>query len=77
MAPAQRASINEILSTNRLNSLAMFKKLLLGAAIVVGLIYGSGNDFASVKHQIMSGSNENARGLTAGDNKDWGSDSGY
>lgn len=55
----------------------MFKKLLLGAAIVVGLIYGSGNDFASVKHQIMSGSNENARGLTAGDNKDWGSDSGY
>jgi len=55
----------------------MFKKLLIGTAIVVGLIYGSGNDFSSLKQQITSSSKENARGLTAGDNKGWGSDSGY
>ena len=55
----------------------MFKKLLIGAAIVVGLIYGSGNDIGTLKHQITSSSNEGARGLTAGDNHDWGEDSGY
>ncbi len=55
----------------------MFKKILLGAAIVVGLIYGSGNDFGSIKQQITSTSNEGARGFTAGDDKGWGEESGY
>ena len=55
----------------------MFKKLLLCAIIVVGLIYGTGNDFGSLKQQITSSSNEGARGFTAGDNKDWGDSSGY
>ena len=55
----------------------MVKKLLLGAAIVVGLVYGSGNDFGSIKHQITRSSNEGARGFTASGNSDWGEDSGY
>ncbi|MBX7458431.1 hypothetical protein K3152_09255 [Qipengyuania sp. 1NDH17] len=55
----------------------MFKKLLLGTAIVVGLIYGSGNDFGTIKRQITSTSNEGARGFTAGGNHDWGDESGY
>ncbi|MBX7539548.1 hypothetical protein [Qipengyuania sphaerica] len=55
----------------------MFKKLLLGAAVLVGLLYLSGNDFDTLHRQITGGANENARGLTAGDNHGWGSDSGY
>ncbi|MBX7492013.1 hypothetical protein K3163_02180 [Qipengyuania sp. 1NDW9] len=55
----------------------MFKKLLLGAAIVVGLIYGSGNDFGTIKRHILSAANENARSVTHGDHNGWGDTSGY
>jgi hypothetical protein len=55
----------------------MFKKLLLATAIVLGLIYGSGSDLASVKRSITGAANENARSFTNGSNDGWGSDSGY
>ena len=71
------ARINEILRTNRVISPRMFKKLLLGAAIVVGLIYGSGNDFGTIKRHILSAANENARSVTHGDHNGWGDTSGY
>ncbi|MBX7532658.1 hypothetical protein K3165_06970 [Qipengyuania sp. 1XM1-15A] len=55
----------------------MFKKLLLGAAIVVGLIYGSYGDYSTIKRLIDSTANENARGWTHGDNHGWGDSSGF
>lgn len=55
----------------------MLKKLLLGVAVVLGIIYGSGSDLASVKRSILGASNDNARGFTAGSNDGWGEDSGY
>lgn len=55
----------------------MVKKLLLLTVIVLGLVYGSGHDFASLKRTINGMSNDNARGATAGNNGGWGADSGY
>jgi hypothetical protein len=55
----------------------MVRKLLLASAIVIGLIYGTGHDFASLKRSILSASNGNARSMTANDGGGWGPDSGY
>ncbi|QZD88627.1 hypothetical protein K3148_07010 [Qipengyuania aurantiaca] len=55
----------------------MIKKLLLGSLVVVGVIYGAGHDFSSLKRQINSASNENARHITVRDHKGWGDQSGY
>lgn len=55
----------------------MVKKILLACAIVLGIIYGSGSDLASVKRSILGASNDNARGFTGGSNDGWGEDSGY
>ncbi|QKG72258.1 hypothetical protein [Erythrobacter mangrovi] len=55
----------------------MFKKLLLVGLIVLGLVYGSGYDFASLKRAITSASNENARAVMSKSNDGWGPDSGY
>jgi len=65
------------LTINRVSCDAMFKKLLIATAIVLGLIYGSGSDLGSVKRQITSVANDNARGYTNGDNAGWGDSSGY
>ena len=53
------------------------KKLILFAAIGIGLLYGSGSDLGSIKRQITSASNDNARSITQGDDKGWGNKSGY
>ncbi|WP_341712591.1 hypothetical protein [Erythrobacter sp.] len=56
----------------------MFKKLLLAGLIVLGLVYGAGYDFASLKRTITSASNDNARAvMSTSDDDDWGPDSGY
>ncbi|QZD86744.1 hypothetical protein [Qipengyuania psychrotolerans] len=55
----------------------MIKKLILFAAIGIGLLYGSGSDLGSIKRQITSASNDNARSITQGDDKGWGNKSGY
>ncbi len=55
----------------------MFKKLLIATILVLGLIYGSGSDLGTVKRQITSAANDNARGYTNGDNGGWGDESGY
>lgn len=55
----------------------MIKKLLLATAIVIGLIYGTGNDFGTIKRQITGAMNDNARGATASDSRGWGNGSGF
>ena len=55
----------------------MFKKLLIATAVVLGLIYGSGHDIASVKRMVRGAANENARSFTNGSNDGWGAESGY
>lgn len=51
----------------------MFKKILIGVVVVVGLIYGTGNDLESVKNMAIGKSNANAHSLTGTDNGGWGS----
>ncbi|MFA6220593.1 MAG: hypothetical protein WC692_12575 [Erythrobacter sp.] len=55
----------------------MFKKLLLAGLIVLGLVYGSGYDFASLKRTINGAANDNARSVTNSSNDGWGPNSGY
>jgi hypothetical protein len=55
----------------------MFKKLLLASLIVLGLVFGSGHDFASLKRTITGMSNDNARSMTSNSNDGWGANSGY
>ncbi|WP_374406734.1 hypothetical protein [Pelagerythrobacter sp.] len=55
----------------------MLKKLLFVAAAVIGLIYGSGSDLASVKRAMLGAANDNARGFTPADDGGWGSGSTY
>ncbi|MCA0909829.1 hypothetical protein [Qipengyuania gaetbuli] len=55
----------------------MLKKLLLCAAIALGLLYGSGSNLGAVKRQITSAANDNARAVTQGSNGNWGNESGY
>ena len=55
----------------------MFKKLLLFAVIVLGLIYGSGSDLATIKRQVTGAAHDNARNMTANDNGGWADTSGY
>jgi len=55
----------------------MFKKFLFAAIIVLGLVYGSGYDFASLKRSINGFANDNARSITNNSDDDWGTDSGY
>ena len=56
---------------------AMIKKLLLATMVVLGLVYGSGEDLSSVKRMVASASNENARGVTGNSHDGWGAGSGY
>jgi hypothetical protein len=55
----------------------MVKKLLLASMIVLGLIYGSGSDLASVKSSILGAADGQARGVSASPNRGWGDDSGF
>jgi hypothetical protein len=55
----------------------MFKKFLFAAIVVLGLVYGSGYDFASLKRSINGFANDNARSVTNNSNDGWGADSGY
>lgn len=55
----------------------MFKKLIIGAAIIVGIVYGSGSDFSEIKRSIVSTSHQNARDLSGASSNDWGPGSGY
>jgi len=55
----------------------MIKKLLLATMVVLGLVYGSGENLSSVKRMVTSASNENARGLTGNSHDGWGAGSGY
>ena len=55
----------------------MIKKLLLGGAIMLGLIYGSGSNLGAVKRQITGTANDNARSVTQNDNGGWSNSSGY
>ena len=53
----------------------MFKKLCLGVAVVVGLIYGSGNDFGSIKHDVQKAAKANGASVMGRDNGGWGPNS--
>ena len=55
----------------------MIKKLLLATMVVLGLVYGSGEDLSLVKRMVTSASNENARGFTGSSHDGWGAGSGY
>ncbi|WP_171033115.1 hypothetical protein [Qipengyuania marisflavi] len=53
----------------------MFKKILLAAVVVIGLVYASGNDLGSIKRKVTNLSSENARSFTGGSNDNWGKNS--
>ena len=55
----------------------MLKKILVAAVVVVGLIYGSGHDFASVKRALLGLAADNARDMTGAADDGWGSGSSY
>ena len=55
----------------------MIKKLFLFSVLGVGLVYGLGYDFGSLKRQILGTSQEQARGYTANAHDNWGGTSRY
>ena len=55
----------------------MVKKLILCAAIALGLLYGSGSNLGAVKRAITGAANDNARSVTQSESSDWGTGSGY
>ncbi len=50
----------------------MLKKLILATAVVIGLIYGSGGDIASLKRAIAGAASENGRAYAGEDSGGWG-----
>jgi hypothetical protein len=75
-APA-RMSVKKHLTSAPAVCRIMIKKLLLATMVVLGLVYGSGENLSSVKRMVTSASNENARGLTGNSHDGWGAGSGY
>ena len=55
----------------------MLKKILVAAVVGVGLIYGSGHDFASIKQAMLGLASENARDMTGAADDGWGPGNGY
>lgn len=50
----------------------MVKKVCIGAAIVVGLVYGSGGTFTSIMHRVESAADANAHNTLAREAGGWG-----